>query len=146
VIFVQVRHRYRLEPTEVQRQWLIRENQAVYIEDLNIMGMVRNHRLARAIHDAGWAQFVRLLEEKAERYGRAVHRVFPLVAQLENLLGVRKGARNPAPAHPPVDLSVRRSPRSGPQRRAQHPRRRAGGEAKRLWSRCKTILWEGGRR
>jgi putative transposase len=54
---------------------LVRENQAVYVEDLNIVGMVRNRRLARAIHDAGWAQFVRLIEEKAERHGRAVRTV-----------------------------------------------------------------------
>jgi putative transposase len=54
---------------------VIRDNQAVYIEDLNIAGMVRNRRLARTIHDAGWAQFVRLLEEKAERHGRAVVKV-----------------------------------------------------------------------
>jgi putative transposase len=51
---------------------LIRDNQAVYVEDLNIACMVRNRRLARAIHDAGWAQFLRLLAEKAERHGRAV--------------------------------------------------------------------------
>jgi len=54
---------------------LVRENQAVHVEDLNIAGMVRNRRLARAISDAGWAQFVRLVEEKAERHGRTVHRV-----------------------------------------------------------------------
>lgn len=36
---------------------LVRDNQAVYVEDLNVAGMVRNRRLARAIHDAGWAQF-----------------------------------------------------------------------------------------
>jgi putative transposase len=54
---------------------LVRENQAVHVEDLNIAGMVKNRRLARPIHDAGWAQFVRLLEEKAERYGRIVHKV-----------------------------------------------------------------------
>ncbi|MEV6238296.1 transposase [Lentzea sp. NPDC051838] len=54
---------------------LIRENQAVYVEDLNIAGMLGNHRMARAISDAGWAQFVRLLEEKAEKYGRTVHKV-----------------------------------------------------------------------
>ncbi len=34
---------------------LVRDNQAVYVEDLNIAGMVRNRRLARAISDAGWA-------------------------------------------------------------------------------------------
>ena len=54
---------------------LVRENQAVYVEDLHIAGMVRNGRLARAIHDAGWAQFVRLLEDKAARWGRTVHTV-----------------------------------------------------------------------
>lgn len=54
---------------------LVRENQVIYVEDLNIAGMVRNRRLARAIHDAGWGQFLRLLDEKADRYGRAVHAV-----------------------------------------------------------------------
>src|SRR4029077_18072920 len=54
---------------------LVRDNQAVHVEDLNVAGMVRNRRLARAISDAGWGQFVRLLEEKAERHGRTVHRV-----------------------------------------------------------------------
>ncbi|MGO1051921.1 RNA-guided endonuclease InsQ/TnpB family protein [Crossiella sp. CA198] len=54
---------------------LVRDNQAVHLENLNIAGMVRNRRLAKAIHDAGWAQFVRLIEEKAERYGRTVHKV-----------------------------------------------------------------------
>lgn len=54
---------------------LIRENQAIYVEHLNIVGMVANRRLARAIVDAGWAQFIRLLQEKAERYGRTVQAV-----------------------------------------------------------------------
>jgi putative transposase len=51
---------------------LIRENQAVHVEDLQVVGMLRNRRLARAISDAGWGQFVRLLGEKAQRYGRTV--------------------------------------------------------------------------
>jgi putative transposase len=54
---------------------LVRENQAVYVEDLNVAGMVRNHSLARSISDAGFGQFVRLLEEKAGRYGRTVHKI-----------------------------------------------------------------------
>ncbi|GAA2832253.1 RNA-guided endonuclease InsQ/TnpB family protein [Crossiella cryophila] len=54
---------------------VVRENQAVYVEDLNIVGMVRNRRLARALHDVGWGQFLRLLAEKAVRFGRTVHRV-----------------------------------------------------------------------
>jgi putative transposase len=54
---------------------LVRDNQAVYVEDLNVAGMVRNRRLARAISDAGFGQLVQLVEEKAERYGRTVHKV-----------------------------------------------------------------------
>jgi putative transposase len=54
---------------------LVRENQVIHVEDLNIAGMVKNHRLARAISDAGWGQFVRIIGEKADRYGRTVHTV-----------------------------------------------------------------------
>jgi len=54
---------------------LVRDNQVIHVEDLNIVGMVANRRLARAISDAGWGQFVRIIGEKADRYGRTVHRV-----------------------------------------------------------------------
>jgi putative transposase len=54
---------------------LIRDNQVIHVEDLNIVGMVRNRRLARAISDAGWGQFVRIIGEKAEFYGRTVYTV-----------------------------------------------------------------------
>lgn len=54
---------------------LVRENQVIHVEDLNIAGMVRNRRLARAICDAGWAQFIRIIDEKCDRYGRTLHRV-----------------------------------------------------------------------
>jgi putative transposase len=54
---------------------LVRENQAIYVEDLNIVGMIANRRLARAISDAGWGQFVRIIHEKAERHGRTLHSV-----------------------------------------------------------------------
>ena len=36
---------------------LVRENQALAIEDLNISGMVKNRKLSRAISDAGWYRF-----------------------------------------------------------------------------------------
>ena len=52
---------------------LVRENQVIHVEDLNIVGMVKNRRLARAISDAGWGQFVRIIGEKADRYGRTLH-------------------------------------------------------------------------
>jgi putative transposase len=49
---------------------LVRENDVIVIEDLNVSGMVRNRHLARAISDCGWAEFRRQLAYKCERYGR----------------------------------------------------------------------------
>ena len=49
---------------------LVRENQAVVIEDLSVRNMARNHRLARAICDAAWAGLRGMLEYKCDWYGR----------------------------------------------------------------------------
>jgi putative transposase len=49
---------------------LVRENQAVVIEDLSVRNMVRNHHLARAISDAAWRQMRAMLAYKCEWYGR----------------------------------------------------------------------------
>ncbi len=59
---------------------LVRENQAVVIEDLSVRNMIRNHSLAPAISDASWAELRRQLEYKAHWYGRtviAVDRFYP---------------------------------------------------------------------
>ncbi|HEU4785131.1 MAG TPA: RNA-guided endonuclease TnpB family protein [Ktedonobacterales bacterium] len=45
------------------------------VEDLNITGMVKNHHLAKSIHDASWSAFLDILTEKAERAGHVVVRV-----------------------------------------------------------------------
>ncbi|MQY17969.1 RNA-guided endonuclease InsQ/TnpB family protein [Nocardia macrotermitis] len=58
---------------------IIRDNQAVFVEDLSVKGLART-RLAKSVHDAGWGTFTRILEEKAQRYGRVfaeVDRFFP---------------------------------------------------------------------
>jgi putative transposase len=49
---------------------LVRTADLIAIEDLNVVGMVRNRHLARAIADCGWGEFRRQLAYKCQRYGR----------------------------------------------------------------------------
>jgi len=76
---------------------LIRENQAVAVEDLAVNGLART-RLAKSIHDAGWSAFVAMLEYKAKLYGREFHRIgrFAPTSQTCCLCGVKDG---PKPLH-----------------------------------------------
>ncbi|MGW3028890.1 RNA-guided endonuclease InsQ/TnpB family protein [Streptomyces sp. NPDC001221] len=76
---------------------LIRENQAIAVEDLAVKGLART-RLAKSVHDAGWSQFVTMLEYKASRYGRIFVRIgrFEPTSQVCSACGIKDG---PKPLH-----------------------------------------------
>ena len=58
-----------------QSTMLVRENQTICVEDLNVKGMIRNHKLAKSIASVSWAKFFEMLEYKASWYGNELHRV-----------------------------------------------------------------------
>jgi putative transposase len=47
----------------------------ICVEDLNVVGMVQNHHLAKSIHDVSWSAFLGILDDKAARAGHQVIRV-----------------------------------------------------------------------
>ncbi|MEU8527644.1 RNA-guided endonuclease TnpB family protein [Streptomyces sp. NPDC048629] len=76
---------------------LIRDNQAVSVETLNVKGLARG-RLAKSVHDAGWSAFLSMLEYKAVKHGRTltkVDRTYPS-SQICSACGHRDG---PKPLH-----------------------------------------------
>jgi putative transposase len=73
---------------------LVRDNQAVCAEDLAISGLARG-RLATSVHDAGWAQLLRLIGEKAQQHGRTFHQIgrFTPTSQRCSACGTKDGPK-----------------------------------------------------
>ena len=81
---------------------LIRNNDMICLEDLQVKNMVKNHKLAQAISDVSWSEFVRMLSYKAEWYGRKIVKIdkfFPS-SQICNCCGHKHAETK--------DLSVRK--------------------------------------
>jgi putative transposase len=80
-------HLLRRKHQHVQRQrrdfhhktalYLLKTYDTIYLEDLQVRNMVRNHHLAKSISDAGWGQFRTTLADKAACAGKRVMAVPP---------------------------------------------------------------------
>jgi len=55
---------------------LVRQYDLIAVEDLNVRGLARG-MLAKSVHDAGWAQFIAILTDKAASAGRSLMAVDP---------------------------------------------------------------------
>ena len=67
-----------------QSTMLVRENQTICIEDLNVKGMIRNHKLSKSIASVCWAKFLKCwniklagMEMKFTEYQRCIRAVRP---------------------------------------------------------------------
>ena len=75
---------------------LIDENQVICMEDLNVKGMLRNHKLAESICEMNFGEFRRMLEYKAKWYNRKivfVNRFYPSSKTCHNCGYINKGLK-----------------------------------------------------
>jgi IS605 OrfB family transposase len=73
---------------------IIRENQAIVVEDLAVRGLART-KMAKSVHDAGWSAFVAMLDYKAKLYGRRFAKIgrFEPTSQVCSVCGVKDGSK-----------------------------------------------------
>jgi putative transposase len=73
---------------------LVRDNQAVYAENLAVSGLMRT-RLAGSVADASWSLLMRCIAEKAARYGRTFGKIgrFEPTSRVCSACGVNNGPK-----------------------------------------------------
>lgn len=69
-------HNCRLDNLHKISHKLIMENDVVYMENLNVKGMLRNHKLARSISDCSWSELKRQLHYKGDWDDTFIHEIF----------------------------------------------------------------------
>lgn len=75
---------------------LVNENQIICIEDLNVKGMMSNHKLAKSIQELSFYEFRRQLEYKCRWYGRQliiIDRFYPSSKTCHNCGHIYKGLK-----------------------------------------------------
>ncbi len=70
---------------------IIKENQLIISENLNVKGMVQNHKLAKAISDVSWNEFCRMVEYKSIWHDKIYHKIdrFYASSQTCNVCGYK---------------------------------------------------------